>query len=217
MRRRTFQDETVSYAAVGGTSATDLMKHPPEKSIPAEGSWRIGSGEDRFKSSSEALLTWTAQKAANLTLEEFRFSREASYAGVAFDAEGKPIAPGTAEIEVRFDSEGAPFVTGGMTVVFRGRLSGLRAGGEFRVISVIEEQRRVGFTMGTVAGSVVSGEESFAIEWREDNDEVWFTVRAFDTGMTFPYRFLPFLVRMRRKLLFERYLRAISPQYKMPG
>ena len=48
MRRGTFRDETVDYAAVGATQARDLMQYPPERSIPAEESWRIGSGEARF-------------------------------------------------------------------------------------------------------------------------------------------------------------------------
>ena len=50
MRRGTFRDETVDYAAVGATQAPDLMQYPPEKSIPAEESWRIGSGQARFES-----------------------------------------------------------------------------------------------------------------------------------------------------------------------
>ena len=48
MRRANFQEGTVDYAAVGATQAHDLMGYPPEKSRPAEQSWRIGSGEDRF-------------------------------------------------------------------------------------------------------------------------------------------------------------------------
>ena len=44
MRRGTFRDETVDYAAVGATQAADLMHFPPERSLPAEETWRIGSG-----------------------------------------------------------------------------------------------------------------------------------------------------------------------------
>jgi uncharacterized protein (UPF0548 family) len=54
----------------------------------------------------------------------------------------------------------------------------MNADGELRVIYAIEEPWRVGFALGTVGNSVVSGEESF-IAWA-DNDEVRFTVRAFD-------------------------------------
>ena len=58
------------------------------------------------------------------------------------------------------------------------------------MIFAIEEPRRVGFALGTVSDSVVSGEESFMLEWN-DNDEVWFTVRAFDAPAALLYRLLP--------------------------
>jgi uncharacterized protein (UPF0548 family) len=83
------------------------------------------------------------------------------------------------------------------------------------VISVTEQTHRIGFVLGTVAGSVVSGEESFDIEWN-DADEVWFTVRAFDRPNSFLYRSFPYLVKRRRRELFARYLRAISPLYATP-
>lgn len=216
MRRGTFTDETVDYAAVGASQAADLMHYPPEHSIPAEESWRIGSGEERFETAKEALLSWTAQKAAGLTLEKVRPAAGPSYAGVSFDAEGKPIVPAVREIEQRFDADGTPFVGSGMTVTVRGRVRGYRADAELRVISVTEEPRRVGFVMGTVGGSVVSGEESFDLEWREEDDGVWFTVRAFDRPTALLYRVLPVLTRRRRRELFDRYLRAISPLYVTP-
>ena len=217
MRRGTFRDETVDYAAVGATHAPDLMQYPPERSLPAEESWRIGSGEERFQSASEALLSWTAQRAAGLTLEDVRpASGPSSYSGVSFDAEGKPILPSRRENEQRFDAEGTPFVAPGMTIHVRGRVGGMRADAELRVISVVEQPRHVGFTLGTVGGSVVSGEESFDLDWREDTDEVWFTVRAFDAPTGLLYRMLPVLTKRRRRQLFARYLRAISPLYVTP-
>lgn len=216
MRRGNFRDDTVDYAAVGASHAPDLMQYPPERSIPAEESWRIGSGAERFQTAGEALLSWTAQRAAGLTIEDVRPASGAGYAGVSFDAEGNPIAPSKREVEPRYDSEGTPLVGPGMTLRVRGRLSGMRADAELRVISVTEEARRIGFVLGTVGGSVVSGEESFDVDWREDNDEVWFTVRAFDTPNSLLYRTLPPLVKRRRKELFARYLRAISPLYATP-
>ena len=54
------------------------------------------------------------------------------------------------------------------------------------------------------------------LEWY-DNDEVWFTVRAFDAPSALLYRVLPALMRRRRRELFTRYLRAISPLYTTPG
>ncbi len=216
MRRGNFRDDTVDYAAVGASHAPDLMQYPPERSIPAEESWRIGSGAERFQTAGEALLSWTAQRAAGLTIDDVRPASGAGYAGVSFDAEGNPIAPSKRDVEPRYDSEGTPLVGPGMTLRVRGRLSGMRADAELRVISVTEEARRIGFVLGTVGGSVVSGEESFDVDWREDNDEVWFTVRAFDTPNSLLYRTLPPLVKRRRKELFARYLRAISPLYATP-
>lgn len=216
MRRGTFREGTVDYAAVGATHAPDLMQYPPERSIPAEQSWRIGSGEERFRTAGDALLSWTAQRAAGLELEDLRPAAEPGYAGVSFDAEGAPIARGAEAAEQRFDAEGTPYAGAGMTLRVHGRVGGMRADAELRVIAVTEQERRIGFVLGTMGGSVVSGEESFDVDWHEDTDEVWFTVRAFDAPNTVLYRMLPVLVRRRRRELFARYLRAISPLYATP-
>ena len=212
MRRGTFRDETVDYAAVGASQAPDLMQYPPERSIPAEESWRVGSGESRFRTAGDLLLSWAAQRGAGLELRDVRPASGPMYSGVGFDAEGQPIAPSRLETEQRFDSDGTPYVGAGTTVHVTGRARGLRADAELRVIFSVEEPRRVGFALGTVGGSVVRGEESFMLDWH-DNDEVWFTVRAFDAPSAFFYRLFPGMVRRRRRELFTRYLRAISPLY----
>ncbi len=216
MRRGTFRDETVDYAAVGATQAADLMHYPPERSTPAEESWRIGSGQARFETASDALLSWGAQRGAGLELSDVRPAAGPMYSGVSFDAEGNALAPSRMEADQRFDSDGTPYVGAGTTVRVAGRVRGLRADAELRVIFAIEEPRRVGFALGTVGGSVVSGEESFMLQWY-DNDEVWFTVRAFDAPSAFFYKVFPGLVRRRRRELFTRYLRAISPLYATPA
>ncbi|WP_243074913.1 DUF1990 family protein [Microbacterium sp. SS28] len=216
MRRGTFKDETVDYAAVGATQAPDLMQYPPERSIPAEESWRVGSGDARFETASEALLSWGAQRGAGLELKDVRPAAGPMYSGVSFDAEGNPVAPSRSETEQRFDSDGTPYVAAGTTITVEGRVKMYNVDGELRVIFAIEEPRRVGFALGTVDGSVVSGEESFMLEWHE-NDEVWFTVRAFDRPVSLLYRMLPTLTRRRRRELFTGYLRAISPLYTTPA
>jgi uncharacterized protein (UPF0548 family) len=216
MRRGTFKDETVDYAAVGASQAPDLMQYPPERSIPAQESWRIGSGEARFRTASDSLLSWGAQRGAGLTLSDVRPASGPMYAGVSFDAEGNAIAPSRTDADQRFDQDGTPYVAGGTTIKVDGRVRGQRADAELRVIFTIEEPRRVGFALGTVGGSVVSGEESFMVDWH-DNDEVWFTVRAFDAPSALLYRLLPALVRRRRRELFTGYLRAISPLYATPA
>lgn len=216
MRRGTFKDETVDYAAVGATQAPDLMQYPPERSIPAEDSWRIGSGESRFQTASESLLSWGAQRGAGLTITDVRPASGPMYSGVSFDADGTPIAPSRSDADLRYDENGTPYVGAGATVSLEGRVRGHRADADLRVIFAIEEPRRVGFALGTVSGSVVSGEESFMLDWR-DNDEVWFTVRAFDAPTGLLYRLLPALTRRRRRELFTGYLRAISPLYATPS
>ncbi|MBZ4486244.1 DUF1990 domain-containing protein [Microbacterium sp. cx-55] len=212
MRRGTFRDETVDYAAVGATQASDLMQYPPERSLPAQESWKIGSGEDRFRAAGEALLSWRALRDGGLELRDIRPAAGPAYSGVSFDDEGQPIAPSRLDADLRFDADGTPYVGAGATVHVHGRVGGMSVDAELRVIFVVEEKRRIGFALGTVEGSVVSGEESFMIEWRSD-DEVWFTVRAFDRPVALAYRMLPVLVRRRRRELFGRYLRAISPMY----
>lgn len=215
MRRGTFREGTVDYAAVGATQAPDLLQYPPERSVAAEESWRIGSGESRFQTAGDALLSWTAQRGAGLIVKDVRPASGPMYSGVSFDAEGKPTAPSRLEADQRFDTDGTPYVAGGTTIRVDGRVKGMSADAELRVIFTVEEPRRVGFALGTVGESVVSGEESFMVEWY-DNDEVWFTVRAFDAPVSLLYR-IPALRRRRRRELFTRYLRAISPLYTTPA
>jgi uncharacterized protein (UPF0548 family) len=212
MRRQSFTDDTVDYAAVGATQAPDLMQYPPERSLPAEDGWRIGSGEERFASAGEQLLAWGPLRGGELSISDVTPASSSGYAGVGFDSDGAPIAPSRLEAEQRFAADGTPFVGPGTGVRLHGRVDGHRADAELRVISVIEEPRRIGFILGTVGHSIVSGEELFLLEWR-DNDEVWFVVRAFDRPTAPTYRLFPGLVRRRRRALFSRYLRAISPLY----
>ncbi|GAA4765388.1 DUF1990 family protein [Microbacterium gilvum] len=213
MRRATFRDETVDYAAVGATQAPDLLQYPPENSIPAASAWRIGSGEERFRTAVESLLSWGALTGAGLELSDVRPAPGPTYTGVSFDEAGNAIAPSHSDDDQRFAADGTPFVGAGTTVTVRGKVDGARADAELRVIFVVEEARRVGFALGTVGASVVSGEESFMLEWRE-NDEVWFEVRAFDRPVTLSLRLFKSLVRRRRRALFAGYLRAISPLFR---
>lgn len=47
-----------------------------------------------------------------------------------------------------------------------------------RIVYVIDEPRRFGFAYGTPPGHVERGEERFLVEWQDD-DEVWYDLRAF--------------------------------------
>ena len=47
-----------------------------------------------------------------------------------------------------------------------------------RIVYVIDEPRRFGFAYGTLPGHAERGEERFLVEWQDD-DEVWYDLRAF--------------------------------------
>lgn len=212
MRRATFRDQTVDYAAVGASQAADLLQYPPEKSLPAVSAWRIGSGEDRFRKAAEDLLSWRVLTDAGLELTDVRPSTGTGYTGVSFGADGLPVAPSKNDDDQRFTPDGVPYVTAGATAHITGRARGRKANGDYRVIFVTEEDRRVAYALGTVDATLVSGEVLFSVEWRE-NDEVWFEVRAFDVPVKWIYRLFRRLVRRRRRMMNGAYLRAVSPLF----
>ncbi|WP_029149859.1 DUF1990 family protein [Microbacterium indicum] len=213
MRRATFRDQTVDYAAVGASQAADLLQYPPEKSIPAVDAWRIGSGEERFSTAAETLLTWQVLRGAGLEVSDVRPSAGPSYTGVSFDGEGNAVAPSRSDDDQRFTEDGIAFVSPGSTAHVHGRIPGASTDGDFRVIFVAEEKRRVAFALGTVGATRVSGEVLFDVTWRDD-DEVWFEVRAFDIPISPGYRLLRSRVRRRRRALNAAYLRSISPLFR---
>ncbi|MGI6878093.1 DUF1990 family protein [Microbacterium sp. gxy059] len=212
MRRATFRDQTVDYAAVGASQAADLLQFPPEKSIPAVDAWRIGSGEERFRKAAEDLLAWRVLTGAGLELSDVRPPVGPQYTGVSFDSDGTPIAPSSTDGDQRFTEDGVPYVSAGATAHLRSRERGKRTDGDFRVIFVTEEPRRVAFALGTVDATSVSGEVSLSVEWRDD-DEVWFEVRAFDRPVGTLHRMFRGLVKRRRRALNAAYLRAVSPLF----
>jgi uncharacterized protein (UPF0548 family) len=212
MRRATFRDQTVDYAAVGASQASDLLQYPPDGSIPAVDSWRIGSGEERFRKASEDLLSWHVISGAGLEITDVRPPRDAAYTGVSFADDGTPKAPASRDEEPRVSDAGLPYVTPGATAHLANAKRGHRANADYRVIFVTEEARRTAFAIGTVDATIVSGEILLAVEWR-DNDEVWFEVRAFDVPVAWPYRLFKGLVKRRRKRVNTAYLRAVSPLF----
>jgi uncharacterized protein (UPF0548 family) len=58
------------------------------------------------------------------------------------------------------------------------RFGGVRWVNACRIVYVLDEARRFGLAYGTLPGHVESGEELFAIEWRDD-DSVWYSISAF--------------------------------------
>ena len=77
---------------------------------------------------------------------------------------------------------GAP-VEAGTTVAVLARHFGIRSLNVSRVVYGIEEDdgsvRRRGFAYGTLSEHAESGEERFTIEWRQDDDAVFYDLYAF--------------------------------------
>lgn len=173
LRRSTHVDHEVSYASVGASQAPDLMKYPPVGSTPFEEEVLLGSGEDRFISTSSTLMTWGAQTGADIEVELVEKGNEAKYASISFRDSGLPEGP--KENEQFFAPDGTPYLEAGHLVRFRMGEEEMRS---MRVISVIDEPGRAGFIIGTAAETDVAGEVFLRVETRSDNS-VWAVARGF--------------------------------------
>lgn len=67
-----------------------------------------------------------------------------------------------------------------------------------RIVYVIDEPRRYGFAYGTLPGHAERGEERFLVE-HQDDDTVWYDVRAFSRPRYWPARIAYPLTRMLQK------------------
>ena len=203
--------ESVTYAAIGATQSTDLMRYPPAGYRPIEVRRRIGHGEARYEWASTEALTWGIQRRSGFRVTLTDASpevSEASYTPVSFDDDGRPITPASIEPsdEVVFSSNGVGYVSPGDTALMR-----IALGFTFpvRVIYVVDEPRRRGFAYGTLPGHPEDGEESWMLEHRDDGS-VWLTIRAFSRPATrFWWALYPFL-RIAQAMYTERYLRALA-------
>ncbi len=77
-----------------------------------------------------------------------------------------------------------------------------------RVVYVVDEERRCGFAYGTLAGHPERGEESFTVEWRDD-DTVEFHVVAFSRPATWWSRAGAPVTHLIQKFVTRRYLNAL--------
>src|SRR5690606_33728945 len=98
-RRSTHVEHDAVYAAVGASAAPDLMRFPPEGSVPYEDSVRLGSGADRFLAASSALMTWRAQRGAGIEVTEIVQGDGGQYSGVSFDAAGNAQLPAESDLQ----------------------------------------------------------------------------------------------------------------------
>jgi uncharacterized protein (UPF0548 family) len=78
-----------------------------------------------------------------------------------------------------------------------------------RVVYVVDEPRRRGFGYGTLPGHPLEGEESFIVEYRDDNS-VWLTVRSFSRPSPGRWRALRPVLRIAQEVMLRRYLGTLA-------
>ncbi|NEN06494.1 DUF1990 domain-containing protein [Diaminobutyricibacter tongyongensis] len=211
MRRTTFTDQPVTYGAVGGTQAADLLYYPPKGYRPVIREARLGSGEERFKTAAASLMTWGVQRGSGIRVTEAREGTGVQYAGVMFNPDGSPAKlQEHRQSEAVFAEDGSPYIVNGMTAVLKIPFWPFRVSAPLRVVYVIDEQNRVGFAYGTLHGHPLSGEEAFLVEHREDGS-VWFVVRAFSRPSNGFYRATSPILRLAQRHYTNKYLRSLLP------
>ena len=203
--------KAVTYAAIGATQSTELLRHPPIGYRPLERTARIGHGEARFEYAWLTALSWGIQRNSGfrVTLTDAPPEvSEASYTPISFDENGEPIVPATASEgdEVVYGADGTRLLAPGDTA-----LLGIFLGISFpvRVIYVVDEPRRRGFAYGTLPGHPEDGEEAWVIDHRDD-DSVWITVRAFSRPANGWWWLVNPVLRVFQELYTRRYLRALA-------
>ncbi|WP_224760424.1 DUF1990 family protein [Salinibacterium sp. ZJ450] len=212
MRRASHQPSNVTYGAIGGTQADDLLTYPPTGFRAAHYRTRIGHGDARFEAAVEQLRTWQLHKYSGIEVQvdEVPPVDETSYTPVGFDQAGKPVVPAapveTAEIE--YTADGAQLATPGTTATLTLKALGIRWQAPVRVVFFVEEPHRRGLAYGTRDGHPLTGEESFVID-QTDDGSVWLDIRLFWRPSTwYWWAAYPGLVVLQR-MYVKRYLKAL--------
>lgn len=78
-----------------------------------------------------------------------------------------------------------------------------------RILAVVDEPDRTGFTFGTLPGHPVRGEERFEVR-REPDGTVWLSIVAFSRPTPGPVTALAPLMRIGQRLVTDRFVRAVK-------
>lgn len=203
--------QPVTYGAVGGTKAADLMTYPPTGFRPFERRSRIGHGDQRWEFAWQQLMTWGIQSRSGFLVEQDNSPGEANVgdiaSGTARRDRGQRIR--TVDNEVIYGSQGETSIAPGDTVILKIGVGPFRVSAPCRVIWVVDEPTRKGFAYGTLQGHPECGEEAFIVEQTED-DSVWLTVRAFSRpGVWWTWALYP-LTRLVQYLVNRRYFFSLA-------
>ncbi|MEO7348522.1 MAG: DUF1990 domain-containing protein [Terrimesophilobacter sp.] len=213
MARSSAWQQTVTYGAVGGTQAADLMSFPPPGFRPFEKRSRIGHGAVRWEHAWQSTLTWGIQRESGFTVrltESPAEVTEGTYTPVAFDPSGAPVESASIETdEVVYSAEGLTLIAPGDTVELATPSWMLNMTIPCRVIYVIDEPNRKGFAYGTLPGHPECGEESFIVD-QTDDGSVWLTIRSFSKPSAWYWWALYPALRIVQALFTRRYFRSLS-------
>jgi uncharacterized protein (UPF0548 family) len=105
----------------------------------------------------------------------------------------------------------------GSTVAILVRIAGLWRANACRIVYLLDEEdatRRFGFGYGTLPAHAERGEERFSVEWRSEDDSVWYQLFAFSRphgmGVRAAY---PFVRRIQKRFArdsMRAMLRAVA-------
>ncbi|KAM9862325.1 hypothetical protein ACI1US_01780 [Leucobacter sp. BZR 635] len=163
----------VAYAAIGASGAADLLRFPPAGSTPYEESLQLGSGQERFLTAANLLMTWGAHRAAGVDVADVERGEQGEYLGVQFGNGGTPELGD--EPEELFSPEGEAYILPGTTATLTAQGKSARP---IMVISTVDEPQRLGFAWGDREEAAGFGEQLITVEHREDGT-VWAVARGF--------------------------------------
>lgn len=211
--------QAVTYGAIGGTRAEDILVHPPTGYRAIQRRARIGHGENRFTWAGAQVMSWGIQRLSGMSVavsDAPAEVTEATYVPVSFDDAGVPVGP--AELsgdavgpagEDTFGADGTSFIVPGDTAVLTIRFLRIPVTAPVRVVYVIDEPARRGFAYGTLSGHPESGEEAFVVD-QSDDGSVWVTITAFSRPSTWYWWALALPLRVAQELYTRRYLRVLA-------
>ncbi len=205
--------QTVTYGAVGGTKAADLLSFPPAGFRPFERRSRIGHGVVRWEHACQAVMSWGVQRHSGMDVQLQDTPGEViegTYTPIVYDGSGSPIAPETAESdEVVYGAEGQPLIAPGDTATLVLPIWPVRFRAPCRVIYVIDEPNRKGFAYGTLPGHPQMGEEAFIVDCTDDGS-VWLTIRSFSRPSAWHWWAVYPILRLVQAAITRRYFRSLS-------
>lgn len=203
----------VTYAEIGHTQASDLVARPPRGFRAVERRVRIGHGDERWQYAWVQVMSWGLKRRAGFRVQQLPAPAavlENTYVPVSFADDGTPLATAdTLAEEQVYSPSGAELVRPGDTAILRLGWRALSIREPVRIVQVVEEARTRGFVYGTLPGHPLRGEESFIVEFTDD-DAVWLVIRSFSRPANILWWATTPILRVAQLVFLRRYERALT-------